>query len=101
MEVMDFVDLHGASGQAYRFRAWPTNGRHPPMAGNYVILRARPLEVVEVGTLDNLADARSHVGELGPGVGLFTRLNVSRAYREADHADLAAAHATKSNSVAA
>jgi hypothetical protein len=94
---MDFVDLHGASGQAYRFRAWPAVGRHPPMAGNYVALRAKTREVVAVGILDNLADTRNHVGELGPGVELFTRLNVSRADREADQADLAAAHATGSN----
>jgi hypothetical protein len=98
---MDFVDLHGASGQAYRFRAWPAVGRHPPMAGNYVALRAQTREVVAVGVLDNLADARSHVESLGPGVELFTRLNVSRVDREADQADLAAAHATGSNPAAA
>ena len=89
---MDFVDLQGASGQTYRFRKWPPTGHHLPIAGNYALVRARGREVVGLGVVDNLAEARSQVGALPPGVAIYTRLNVSRAQREAEHADLAAAH---------
>lgn len=89
---MDFVDLQGASGQTYRFRRWPPTGHHLPIAGNYALVRTRGREVVGLGVLDNLAEARSQVGALQPGVALYTRLNVSRAHREAEHADLAAGH---------
>jgi hypothetical protein len=98
---MEFIDLHGASGQAYRFRAWPTVGAHPPMAGAFAIVRSRGREVIAVGMLDNLADAPGQAAKHQPGVELFTRLNVSRAHREAENADLAAAYAASSTSAAA
>lgn len=96
---MDFIDLRGASGQAYRFRAWPAVGAHPPTAGAFAIVRGG--EVVEVGMLDNLIDAPAQAAKHAPGAQLFTRLNVSRTHREAEHADLAAAYATSANSAAA
>jgi hypothetical protein len=88
---MDFVDLQGASGQTYRFRKWPPAGHHLPIAGNYALVRTRRREVVGLGVVDNLAEARSQVGELQSGVAIYTRLNVSRSHREAEHADLEAA----------
>ena len=98
---MEFVDLHGASGRAYRFRAWPVTGAHPPIAGNFAIVRTRGREVLEVGMLDNLAEALGLAAKHPSGVRLFTRLNVARAHREAEHADLAATYATGSNTAAA
>jgi len=98
---MEFLDLHGASGHAYRFRAWPHDGHHTPAAGNYIALRARTRKLVAIGVLDNLAEVPQRLGDLGAGVKLFTRLNVSRAQREAEHADLVAAHAMELDSVAA
>jgi hypothetical protein len=89
---MDFVDLQGASGQTYRFREWPPSGHHQPIAGNYVFVRTRTREVVALGVVDNLADVKRHAGELPQGVAIYTRLNVSRTHREAEHLDLAAAH---------
>jgi hypothetical protein len=87
---MDFVDLQGASGQTYRFRQWPPGGHHQPIAGNYALVRTRA--VVGLGVADNLAEVCGHVGALPQGVAIYTRLNVSRARREAEHLDLAAAH---------
>jgi hypothetical protein len=98
---MEFVDLQGASGQGYRFRRWPRSGQHTPMAGQYVILHTRTREVLALGALDNLALAIAQLGELATGTALFTRLNVSRAHREADHADLAAAYPAQAASAAA
>jgi hypothetical protein len=89
---MDFVDLHGASGQTYRFRKCPPSGQHQPIAGNYAHVRTRTRELLALGVIDNLAEVRRQVGELPPGVAIYTRLNVSRAHREAEHLDLAEAH---------
>lgn len=98
---MEFIDLHGASGQTYRFRAWPVTGAHPPVAGNFAIISAHDRQVIAVGILDNLADAPAQAAKHQPGGQLFTRLNVARAHREADHADLAASYAAAANSAAA
>jgi hypothetical protein len=75
--------------------------RAPPAPRRQLRARAdaRP-RVVGLGVVDNLAGARSQVGALPPGVAIYTRLNVWRAHREAEHADLAAGHPTP-NSVAA
>lgn len=89
---MEFVDLQGASGQTYRFRKWPPTGHHLPIAGNYALVLTRTREVVALGLVDNLAELRRELGDLATGVAIYTRLNVSRALREADHLDLAAAH---------
>lgn len=98
---MEFIDLHGASGRAHRFRAWPAAGAHPPVAGNFAVVHARTREVVAVGMLDNLVEAASQAAKHQPGAEVFTRLNVSRAHRQADHADVAAAYATSPDSAAA
>jgi hypothetical protein len=97
---MDFVDLQGASGQTYRFRKWPPAGHHLPIAGNFALVRTRTREVVGLGIVDNLADVRSQIGDLQPGVAVYTRLNVSRAHREAEHLDLVAAHPASQSAVA-
>jgi hypothetical protein len=97
---MDFVDLKGASGQTYRFRKWPPSGHHQPIAGNYVIVRTRTRQVVALGVVDNLAEARSQLGALQPGVAIYTRLNVSRAHREAEHLDLATAYPASQSAAA-
>lgn len=97
---MDFVDLQGSSGQTYRFRKWPENGQHPPMAGNFALVRTRTAEVLRVGVVDNLSEVKAQTGELQDGVALFTRLNVSRALREAEHLDLATAYPASKSAAA-
>jgi hypothetical protein len=88
---MDFVDLQGASGQVYRFRRWPDGG-HPPIAGNYAVVRRRDHQLVALGVSENLAEAQTKLTRLEGGLEAFTRLNVSRAHREAEHADLSTAY---------
>ena len=53
--MKDFVDLRGASGTFYRFRLWPEGGAHPPIAGNYILLRqeAEGIKVLLAGVTDS------------------------------------------------
>jgi hypothetical protein len=96
ISMQNFIDLAGASGARYRFRLWPDGAAHSPIAGNYVIVEATPerLGVLKVGATNNLAQVRTET----PGIAargtihIFTRLNVARAERLAQHADIAAAH---------
>jgi hypothetical protein len=89
---MDFIDLQGASGTVYRFRRWPETGAHPPIAGNYVLVAAGAQTVVEMGVLDSLSEAPRLLADRLSGVDLFTRFNIARSCREAEHADLARSH---------
>ncbi|MES2895500.1 MAG: hypothetical protein V4759_05680 [Pseudomonadota bacterium] len=90
---MDFIDIAGASGATYRFRIWPEGGGHVPVAGNFVVLRAAvvAVEVVVVGVTGDLSRAEAVATAEGEDR-VYTRLNVARATREAEHADLAAGY---------
>jgi hypothetical protein len=89
---MDFIDICGASGAAYRFRPWPSSGVHPPIAGNFALVDPSDHRVVAVGTLEDLSHAASVRGRRAQPCELFTRLNIARRLREAEHADLAKRH---------
>jgi hypothetical protein len=93
---MDFIDIPGASGTAYRFRRWPGSEAHPPIADNFALVAERTRKVVAVGVVDDLSRARQELAALPQGITLFTRLNVARRLREAEHADLALKHADAS-----
>lgn len=92
--MQDFVDLPGASGAAYRFRT--AQGRaQPPMAGNYAWVRFEGAEisVVELGAADDLSRVtHKPPPRAAEDAQLFTRLNVVRAVREAEHQDLIEQH---------
>jgi hypothetical protein len=90
---MDFIDIPGASGTAYRFRRWPSSGAHPPIAGNFAIVAERTQKILAVGVVDDLSRAREELEALPRRATLYTRLNVARRLREAEHADLALKHA--------
>lgn len=94
--MQDFIDLHGASGAAYRFRRLAEGASHQPIAGNYAFVKetANGYSVVRVGMTTDLSKAREECpASQRRGAGhLFTRLNVARLTREAEHADLAAAY---------
>lgn len=91
---MDFIELIGASGARYRFRRADPQGEHQPMAGAFVVASAlEPLAIAHIGLSDNLAEVHA-APEAARGV-VFTRLNVARASREAEHADLVAAYGAK------
>ena len=89
---MDFIDIHGASETAYRFRPWPQSGGHPPIAGNYVLVAAGTRTVMELGVLDDLSQARTLLSGRASDVHLFTRFNLARRDREAEHVDMAMQH---------
>lgn len=91
--MKDFIDLEGASGARYRFRFWAAGASHPPIAGNYAVVREEggKLKVVALGQSLDLSGCRPEATKgRGPGVHLFTRLNVARATRETEHEDLTA-----------
>lgn len=94
--MKDFIDLAGASGARYRFRLWPEDAAHVPVAGNYVYVREEPggLRVLTVGETNDLSKARAGWPKAAKrgATHVYTRLNVSRAVREAEHADLAGQH---------
>jgi hypothetical protein len=94
--MKEFVDLQGASGAAYRFRLWPAGAPHQPMAGNYVCVHAEgeAFQVVSIAETLDLSQVREtlpkRVREKTTHV--YTRLNVARATRCAEHEDIAANH---------
>jgi len=94
--MKDFIDLEGASGATYRFRLWADDASHLPTGGNYVYVRQEPkgFTVLVVGESNDLSQARAEwQAALRRGAThAFTRLNVSRAIRTAEHQDLAARH---------
>jgi hypothetical protein len=92
--MRDFIDLEGASGAKYRFRLWPAGESHAPMAGNYAVVREDrgKTKIVALGQSLDLSGCRAEaLRGRGPGVQVFTRLNVARAARETEHDDLSAA----------
>jgi hypothetical protein len=93
--VKPFIDLVGASGAVYRFRAVQDARELPASAGNFVCVRADGAsdQVVCCGTARSLAraaEAWRTAAENGQTPDLYIRLNVSRSQREAEHQDLVA-----------
>lgn len=95
--VSEFVDLPGASGATYRLRRWAEGATHPPIAGNFVFVSrsaAGAVKILTVGVSDDLSQCRDQLPKPAPGCAtlVYTRLNVSRAVRLAEHEDLVAQH---------
>jgi len=91
-----FIDLQGASGATYRFRLWPEGASHLPIAGNYVFVRgdATGVKVVLAGLTNDLSTCRKEFRKAASrkATHVYTRLNVSRATRNAEHEDLVAGY---------
>ncbi len=89
------IDLAGASGARYRYTPIDENRFLPPAGANYVIAEVSDdgPKVFFAGETDNLASQtwradldkarRNHGGAM-----VLTRLNVTRAVREAERKDL-------------
>ena len=95
--MREFVDLRGASGSLYRFRLWPEGGAHPPIAGNYIVLReeASELKVLLAAVTADLSQAAAEARKAlakDSQARLYTRLNVARAVRNAEHEDIVEAY---------
>jgi hypothetical protein len=88
---MDFIDVKGASGGSYRFRAWPADGQTIPVAGNYVTFDPHSQSITLVGMTNNLAELRPANLPV-QGDHLFIRLNIARTVRAAEHDDILQGH---------
>lgn len=89
------IELAGASGARYRYTSIDENRFLPPAGANFVIEKVTKEggQIVYAGETDNLAaqswraqleKARETYGEAR----ILTRLNVTRAVREAEREDL-------------
>lgn len=92
---MNFLDLSGVSGAVYRYRRVSLD-ELPATAGNLVVTAASPTgrRYVLCAAARDLSRARAHLELLlreHHDADLFIRLNVARATREAEHADVVAA----------
>jgi hypothetical protein len=95
--MREFVELQGASGASYRFRHWRAGDDHLPIAGNYVVVRDTDdgLTILAVEITDDLSGLRQSLKPAirdHAGHQIYTRLNVSRAARTAEHEDIVAAN---------
>jgi uncharacterized protein related to proFAR isomerase len=92
-------ELAGKSGARYRYTPLEEERFLPPAGANFVIAKLTPegAQVVFAGETDNLANqtwrstlekARASYGEAQ----ILTRLNVTRAVREAERVDLIEEH---------
>ena len=90
----DFIDLKGASGASYRFRLWPEGAAHQPIAGNFALVKeeADGFAIVGVGETLDLSMLRLDLPKQATRnvTHIYTRLNVARAIRVAEHEDLTA-----------
>jgi hypothetical protein len=89
------IDLAGASGVRYRYTAMEEERFLPPAGANYVIAEITDTgaNVVFAGETDNLANQSwradlENARRKYSAATVLTRLNVTRAIREAERADL-------------
>lgn len=89
------IELAGASGNRYRYTPIDENRFLPPAGANFVIAKvtAEGAEVVYAGETDNLASQAwrqqlDKAREKYSDATVLTRLNVTRAVREAEREDL-------------
>ena len=90
------IELAGASGARYRYTPLEENRFLPPAGANFVIaqLTGEGAEVVYAGETDNLANQtwrpqlEKARAKYGAETTVLTRLNVTRAVREAEREDL-------------
>jgi hypothetical protein len=92
-------ELAGKSGARYRYISFEEDRFLPPAGANYVIARLTKegATVVYAGETDNLASQSwrktlEKARETYRDAAILTRLNVTRAVREAERVDLIAEH---------
>ena len=93
------IDLAGKSGAHYRYLLLDEERFLPPAGANFVIaeLTRDGARIVYAGETDNLASqswraALDQARASHPKAKILTRLNVTRAMREAERLDLIEAH---------
>lgn len=92
--MRDQIDCRVGSGEYLRFSLFREGRPLSPMGGNYLYVREteQGFAVIFAGQADNLA---LHAQERWPGAqarygaqGLYTRLNITAAFRRREHAEL-------------
>jgi hypothetical protein len=93
------IEIAGKSGARYRYTPLEEDRFLPSQAANYVIARLTKegAAVIYAGETDNLAnqawrEALAKARADYPGAKILTRLNVTRAIREAELGDLIEEH---------
>lgn len=93
------IDFAGKSGTTYRYTALEEDRFLPPAGANFVIAEETPegARLVYAGETDNLANQTwraklEAARKKHPEAKVLTRLNVTRAIREAERSDLIAQH---------
>jgi uncharacterized protein related to proFAR isomerase len=93
------IEFAGKSGARYRYTPLEEDRFVPPAGANYVIAELTPEgpRLVYAGETDNLAkqawrNALEEARKIKPDAKVLTRLNVTRAVREAERADLVEQH---------
>lgn len=89
------IEFAGKSGARYRYTPLEEGRSVPPAGANFVIAELTPEgpSIVYAGETDNLASqswrqALEEARKTAPQARVLTRLNVTRAVREAERADL-------------
>jgi len=102
------IEFAGKSGARYRYTPLEEDRFVPPAGANYVIAELTPEgpSVVYAGETDNLAnrpwrEALDEARKTYASARVLTRLNVTRAVREAERTDLIAEHEPPMNDGAA
>jgi hypothetical protein len=92
-------EIAGKSGARYRYTPLEEDRFLPPAGANYIIARVTKegAAVIYAGETDNLAnrawqEALAKARADYPGAKILTRLNVTRAIREQERADLIEEH---------
>jgi hypothetical protein len=93
------IELAGKSGARYRYTPLEEERHLPPAGANYVIaeVSGANARLVFAGETDNLANLTwradlERARQSHPKAKVLTRLNVTRAIREAERQDLIAEH---------
>jgi hypothetical protein len=93
------IDLVGQSGAHYRYQTLDDKRFLPPAGANFVLaeVKGRETKIVYVGETDNLAEqvwrgTLERARETFAKAQVLVRLNVTRAVRQAEQADLIEAH---------
>jgi hypothetical protein len=93
------IELAGKSGARYRYTPLEEERHLPPAGANYVIAEVSggAARLVFAGETDNLANQTwradlERARQSHPKAKVLTRLNVTRAIREAERQDLIAEH---------
>jgi hypothetical protein len=74
------------------FPRWPSTGLVPPIAGNVALVASGSRRLIGLGILEDLSRAPTVLAAREAGAEVYTRYNIPRRCREAEHGDLLLEH---------